>query len=113
MSSYNADMDAHRIGEERSLAYHRAVAERLASEPATLSRARAKVARWLGDRSVHPEYAEAWRALLVGPLDALVHAMTSTSERACAMRSSTPFAGALPPTERWRIWREVFEAHRP
>ncbi len=105
-------MDAHRIGEERSLAYHRAVAAKLASDPSTLARARAKVARWLADGSVHPEYANAWRALLDGSLAELVAEMTSTSERARALRQSTPFAGALAPKERWTIWREVYATHR-
>lgn len=57
-------MDPHRLAEERSLAYHRVVAARLAREPRLVEEAR-------------------------------------------ELRQSSPFAGALSPRERWRIWREV------
>ena len=105
-------VDAHRIGEERSLAYHRAVAARLETDESIILRARAKVVRWLLDGSVHAEYAQAWSALLDGPLDEVVREMTSTSERARALRQSTPFAGALAPKERWKIWRDVYAMYR-
>ena len=33
--------------------------------------------------------------------------LTDDGEHATELRQSTPFAGALDPRERWRIWREV------
>ena len=59
-------MNLHRLAEERSLAYHRAVAERLAREPALLDVARARVAGWIAERR-SPWYAERWHAILARP----------------------------------------------
>ncbi len=54
-------------------------------------------------------YVAAWRAALDGPGAALLALMRDPSEHARAMRQTTPFAGALSPRERWRIFREVAE----
>ena len=52
-------MNAHRLAEERSLALHREVAETVTRNPASLERARVRVAGWLNDGSVARPYAEA------------------------------------------------------
>lgn len=100
-------MDPHRIGEARSLAYHRIIATRLLAEPALLEQARRQNERALamGGRSM--SYARAWQELLDGPLPLLVELMVEESERATALRSCGPFAGMLEPRQRWRLWREV------
>ena len=100
-------MDPHRLAEERSIAYHRSVARRLASEPALLAAARARATEWskAGERS--SPYARRWVKLLALPLDRLQAALVDPSENARALRQATPFAGALDPRERWRLWREV------
>ena len=105
---YSGRVDPHRLAEERSLAYHRAIAARLAREPALVARARAKVAAWRTEgRS--PFYARAWERLLSGPTKTLAQFLAADTEEARALRQATPFAGALEPRERWRIWREVRE----
>lgn len=98
-------MDLHELAEERSLAYHARVADLLAAEPARLATARARVAGWISAGRVHTAYATAWRALLDGPFEDLRALLTSRSEQARALRQVTPFAGFLPPRERWAIWR--------
>jgi hypothetical protein len=99
-------VDLHRLAEERSIAYHRAVAERLRREPALLEVARARVEGWLAEgRS--PFYAGRWRELLSRPLDELLAFLSDPGEDARAMRQATPFAGMIDPRERWRLWREV------
>ena len=101
-------VDPHRLAEERSLAYHRALAARIDLEPALLERARAKVAAWLAEgRS--PFYARAWEQVLSAPVESVARFLVSDTEEARALRQATPFAGALEPRERWRIWREVRE----
>ncbi len=101
-------VDPHRLAEERSLAYHRALAARIGLEPALLERARAKVAAWLAEgRS--PFYARAWQQVLSAPVESVSQVLVSDTEEARALRQATPFAGALQPRERWRIWREVRE----
>jgi hypothetical protein len=51
-------VEAHRLAEERSLAYHRAIAERLRTHPEILARAR--VNTWLSSHDTAPFFARAW-----------------------------------------------------
>lgn len=90
---------------ERSLALHRAVAERVRTDPAVLERARARVATWLRDGTVHREWAEAWRQILEADAEGCARALVERSERMDDLRQVSPFAGALDPRERWGILR--------
>jgi hypothetical protein len=98
-------MDPHRLAEERSVAYHRAIAERLRTRPEILERARRRVEGWLAEGRPAPVVAARWAALLAGDLAALQAFMVERSEQADELRQSSPFAGALSPRERWQIWR--------
>lgn len=100
-------MDPHRLAEERSIALHAAIVQRLRSNPAILERARARVQAWRRSGTIHPAYAEAWIALLSQRTEELCAALVDPSEEARAMRQSSPFAGALDSRTRWAIWREV------
>lgn len=100
-------LDPHRLAEERSLALHEAVAQRIRHDATVIVDARRRVEGWLRDGSVARPYAEAWRAILAGGLDDIVLAITDPGERARALRQCSPFAGALDPRERWRILDEV------
>jgi hypothetical protein len=100
-------VDAHRLAEERSIALHAAVAERLRADPRLLDRARARVQGWLAHGPVHPRYARAWAELLARPLEEVCAAIVDPGERARALRQSTPFAGVIDARTRWRIWRQV------
>ena len=102
-------MDRHELAEERSLAIHRVIAERIREDPRLIAGARSRVAGWLADGSVHREYAEAWHELLVGPADRLLDVLADPGERARALRQTSPFAGVVDARTRWRIWREVRE----
>lgn len=104
-------MDPHRLAEARSLAFHRAVAELLTPDSPVLTRARARVESWLETGQTHKEYATAWRDLLASPLATIREAIVADDERMRTLRSVTPFAGAIDPRTRWRIWREVREGH--
>lgn len=97
-------IDPHRLAELRSLAAHRVIAERLRARPELLERARERVEEWL--REARP-YARAWRELLDREVEEIAAAITADSERARALRQSTPFAGALDPRERWQLWARV------
>jgi hypothetical protein len=103
----------HAVAEDVSLALHRAVAERLLAKPELLERARRRVAMWLLDGSVARPYAEAWRAVLEEPVDAVARVLLDPGERARQMRQASPFAGLLSPRERWSIWRRARERVRP
>jgi hypothetical protein len=100
-------MDPHRRAERRSLAYHRAIAARIAAEPAILERARARVREWQGKGEVHPRYSAIWAHVLALPLDEIRAALVADTEMMVAARQSTPFAGALSARERWNLWRSA------
>lgn len=97
------------MAEERSLALHRAIAERARTDPSVLERARDRVRRWLDSGAVARYWAEEWRAVLSRPTQEICAWLTDESEHARAMRHVTPFAGVIDPRTRWRIWREARE----
>jgi hypothetical protein len=103
-------VNALRLAELRSLALHRAVADKLASHPEILESARRRVQSWLDSGEVAPYYAQAWNQVLSAPLSEIREFLSEDSERAHSLRQVTPFAGAIDARTRWRIWREVREA---
>jgi hypothetical protein len=102
-------MNAHRLAEERSLAYHAAIAERLRMHPELLADARQRVDTWLSVPSSPPYHACLWRDVLARDLSSILAFLTERSETACELRQSSPFAGILLPRERWHIWRTTRE----
>lgn len=102
-------MDLHRLGEERSIAYHRVIAERLPSQPEVLENARRRVQTWLASPETARFYARKWAEILAGDIPSIAAFLVDRSELAVELRQSSPFAGALRPQERWKIWRETRE----
>lgn len=89
--------------ERRSLWLHRAIAGRVAADPATtLAHARHNLEVMT---AAHPRgHAAAmlaeWRALLDGPVEAVLDVLCSRDRRAVDLRQNTPFAGVLDDRER-------------
>jgi hypothetical protein len=102
----------HGLAEERSIELHRAVAQRLLSQPDLLDVARARVRAWLGTGSTHPHYAKAWAEVLDGDVSRIAAFLVDPGERARAMRQASPFAGFLDSRTRFRIHREVLDRWR-
>jgi hypothetical protein len=100
-------MDPHRLAEERSVAYHRVIAERLRDQPEVLENARRRVQGWLAQDGESRFYARKWSEILAGDPASVAAFLVERSEIADELRQSSPFAGALKPRERWRIWRET------
>jgi hypothetical protein len=100
-------MEPHRLAEERSLAYHRAVAERLAQEPELLDRARRRVGEWMENEEPAAAWARRWAEVLAVSTAQISAFLRELSHLADELRQSSPFAGALGARERWRIWRET------
>ena len=100
-------MDPHERAERRSVAYHRAIAERIGADPALVVRARGRVEQWKRTGDVHPEYVGVWERVLALPPGELEATLVAETEAMRAARQASPFAGALTPRERWRIWRSV------
>jgi hypothetical protein len=97
-------------GEQKSLALHRTLADRLRADPSRVGVARARL-DWL--RTKNPaggRYYDEWRRLLDGPLAELLDVMVSPSARACALRQENPFVDLVDQKERARIFRAVADA---
>jgi hypothetical protein len=106
-------MNLHRLAEERSIAYHQAIAKRLRLRPEVLDNARQRVRGWMAASATPPFYARQWAQKLAGDIDSIEAFLVDRSELAIELRQSSPFAGALSPQERWEIWRrtrETFES---
>jgi hypothetical protein len=103
-------VDRHRIAEERSLALHRIVAERVAADPSLIEQAVRRVEAARANGALHPAYAQTWLDLLRGPQHELCELLVEDSERARALRQTSPFSFVVSPRERWRLWREVRES---
>ncbi|HEY0783783.1 MAG TPA: hypothetical protein VGE98_15095 [Thermoanaerobaculia bacterium] len=99
-------MDLHRLAEERSVAYHGAIAEKIRRDPAVLDDARRRVDEWMRAAAQPPFYARKWAEVLARDVPAVTAFLVERSELATELRQSSPFAGALTPQERWTIFRE-------
>jgi hypothetical protein len=95
----------HRGAELRSLAYHRAVAQRL--DERMVHDARRRLGRWRREGRIDPRYAEQWEAVLDSSLPRIARLIGSDSERARALRQNSPFAGTLGEHERRRVLETV------
>lgn len=102
-------IDLHRLGEIRSVAYHRAVGDRIAEDGRLIEAARERVRDWLATGAVARPYALAWQELLSSPVDVLRERLVDGGERMTALRSCSPFGGVLDPRTRWQIFREERE----
>lgn len=94
----------HQRIDRRSLALHRAIADKLREDPSLIAIALENIERWtrLGSRS--QPYWDAWREILRQPLPEILDLIVAESERMTALRQATPFAGVLTPRERWAIY---------
>lgn len=98
----------HQQIDERSILLHRAVAQKIRENPDLLAIARDNLRRWVAQGGPRAYWTE-WETLLDGPLEDLLTFIISPAEEARRMRQCSPFAGILPPRERWSIY-ESFAA---
>jgi transcriptional regulator with XRE-family HTH domain len=96
--------------ERRSLALHRAIAQRLSTDPRrTLDRARATLARMRESQLGAERLLREWEVLLSRPVEALLPVLTDPSPWARELRQVTPFAGILTAAERASVYRTFAE----
>jgi hypothetical protein len=93
--------------DERSLALHRLVAEKVLADPTLLDKARANVRRWQESRDSQCLAFAEWEQILSGPVDEVAKFLVERSERATRLRQSSPFTGILTEAERLA----VYESH--
>jgi hypothetical protein len=105
----------HQRIDERSIALHRAIAEKLRVHPELIDIARDNLVRWSTNGGNCQPYWDAWREILQRPLSEVLPLLEERSERMTAMRQATPFAGVLTPQERWAIYDQFapLDSHDP
>ena len=94
-------------GERKSVALHRAIADRLRADPSLVAVARTRL-DWLRARNpAAASYYDRWAQLLDGPPEQLLGVMVSPSDEACALRQENPFVDLVDQRDRARIYRTV------
>jgi hypothetical protein len=95
----------HRILDARSLAMHCKIVQKISHDPRLLKKAKANLSRWSAKiDGPKPRYLEEWQEILEKPWPTIAEMMTSMSEDATRLRSSSPFAGILNDKEREQIY---------
>jgi hypothetical protein len=100
----NGATGGHQRLDRRSLAMHRAIAEKLRADPSLLAVAYDNLDRRSKEKGRSQPYNDAWREILNGPFEELLALMVEESEKMTAMRQANPFAGILTHRERWAIY---------
>lgn len=98
------ELRGHERIDQRSIAMHRAIAEKLRANPALLEIARENIARWTPAAGRSRHYLDAWLEVLEMPLEEMLRLIVEDTEEMRAMRQNNPFAGVLQPRERWAIY---------
>lgn len=100
----------HRILDARSLAMHCKIAQKITRDPNLLNKAKTNLERWSAKSGdPRPQYLREWEQILERPWPEIAELITSMSEDATRLRSSSPFAGVLTADERDQIY-EAFRA---
>lgn len=95
----------HRILDARSLAMHCRIAQKISQRPGLIDKAADNLARWNAkSQGQQPIYLQEWQEILNRPWPEIADLITSMSEEATRLRSSTPFAGILTADEREQVY---------
>jgi hypothetical protein len=95
----------HQRLDARSLAMHCLVARKLLLNPALIAQARSTLARWRA-QAAEPvaSYFSDWQRILELSPEEIAGVLASMREDATRLRQSSPFANALSPEERLKIY---------
>jgi len=95
----------HRFLDARSLAMHCKIVQKIDHDPSLLEKAHSNLSRWSAKTvGTKPRFLKEWQEILDKPWPAIAGMMTSMSEDATRLRSSSPFAGILDAKEREQIY---------
>ena len=95
----------HRILDARSLAMHCRIVQKVSRDPRLLKKAQSNLSRWGAKiEGPKPRSLKEWQEILEKPWPMIAEMMTSMSEDATRLRSSSPFAGILNEKEREQIY---------
>ena len=98
--------------DRRSLALHRLITAKIRNDPALFDMTKATLARWR--KIVHSgsqPYLAEWERLIAVGIEASLAVATEDTERATALRKSSPFAGVLTEAERLEFLRNWNKDH--
>lgn len=88
--------------DERSLEMHRLVVAKIEKAPHLFEQVKDTLARWRGTVSEHSQpYLVEWQRVADGSMRECLDLAVENSERAVALRKSSPFAGILSESERF------------
>jgi hypothetical protein len=97
--------DPHDRASRRSLAYHRAVAQRL--RQSMVDDALHLIWTWHDHGTIDPRYADRWEKVLRQPIAEVGRIIGEDSPAGRDLRQNSPFAGVLSEPERRKILSEV------
>lgn len=105
-------MRTHQQLDERSLAMHRMVADKIRRDPALFEQARATLGRWrsIVSSSTQP-YLIDWERAMDAGVEVCLALAVENSQRATALRQSSPFVTVLSNKERFDFLRDWKRAH--
>ncbi len=107
-------MPTHQELDQRSLALHQLVAEKIRQDAALFDEAQAVLSRWRTTASPRGQgYLESWQRLMDQGVDACLTAATQNSQWGDAMRQASPLACLLTNQERFLFLKRWKEAHAP
>lgn len=105
-------MRTHQEIDERSLALHRLIADKIKRDPALFGKARETLSRWRTMVSAASQpYLEEWDHLVKQGMDACLAVAVEDSQRAAALRQSSPFTGVLSNGERFAFLKNWSREH--
>lgn len=105
-------MTSHREIDQRSLALHRLVVEKIRREPVLFDNVNRTLAHWRTIVCVNSQpYLKEWEQLVNQGIDACLAAAVEDSEHADAMRQASPFCGILTNQERFAFFKEWRQNH--
>jgi hypothetical protein len=111
VSLMQGELKGHERIDQRSIALHRAIAEKLRANPALLGIARENIERWAPRAGRARRHLDAWREILERPLEEILELIVQDTEEMRELRQSNPFAGVLEPRERWAIYELFPQEH--
>lgn len=93
--------------DQRSLALHRLVVEKIRKDPVLFDNVKRTLAYWRTIVSANSQpYLEEWEQLVNQGIDACLAAAVEDSEHADALRQTSPFCGILTNEERFVFFKE-------
>ena len=99
---------SHEWIDQRSLALHRAIVQRIRDQPQLFQRAQTTLERWIQQRQpAVPHVLLEWQEILDNwPVEKIFQLLTSVDEEPRRLRQSSPFCGILSPQKRMVIFKE-------